>query len=199
MYTQTVQDTANLFEDSPSDTPRHGTAFSQLARTVSRADTESQALTPTQLEAQTPTQAPRNSKGLHRGEAIVPYSAYTSLPATEVDAPSQSQTQDAEEPSAAQPPPVRNAFELLAMGAKAVAAPVLAPVVEDRRKSKKSDFIHDEVDLDDEEDTLMGLGNFSGDEDEEGMDAELAELVDNEIKDRAVVEEEDALVEELRA
>ncbi|KAK4702569.1 hypothetical protein P7C70_g3652, partial [Phenoliferia sp. Uapishka_3] len=212
MYTQTVQDTANLFEDSPSDTPRH--ASSTFGRSHSMADTESQTLTPTQLDAQTPTQAPRNGNSLHRAHGLMPYSAYngsatqiepnaTLAEESQADAEVQDddETQDDTElndfPTAAQP--VRNAFEVLAMGAKAkavVATPT--PVVEKKRQAR-NEFVLAEADRDDEEDNMMGMGNDSADEDETGMDEELESLVDNEEKDRDVVDEENARVEELRA
>ncbi|KAL8278878.1 hypothetical protein RQP46_008749 [Phenoliferia psychrophenolica] len=209
MYTQTVQDTANLFEGSPSDTPRH---LSSHAPSVPGTDTtvnESQTLSQTQLDAQTPTQAPRNGKTLFRAQNLFPYAAVPA-PEVEVDAdddveptvpthsPSSPETQDTEVdvPSAAQP--VRNAFDVLAMGARAAVAPS-PPAEERKKKASKNMFVHDEVEMDEEETAMMGGGNDSGDEDEAGMDAELESLVDNEEKDRELVAEEDERVEELRA
>lgn len=209
MYTQTVQDTANLFEGSPSDTPRHPSSHAPSVPGTGTTVAESQALSQTQIEAQTPTQAPRNGKTLFRAQALVPYAEYNA-PATEGDvevdatvpnrSPSASpETQDTEleAPSAAQP--VRNAFDVLAMGARAaVAAPTVAAAPEERKKKAHNMFVQDEVEMDEEETAMMG-GNESGDEDEAGMDEELESLVDNEEKDRDVVAEEDERVEELRA
>lgn len=196
-----MPDRATLFEDSPSDSPHEST----LGRSLSLAGFESQSQT--QLDANTPTQPPRFGKTLHRAEALVPYSTY-GLPATEVEEPSatspvQARTSPEEEdsqmdemPSAAQPP-VRNAFDVLAKGAREALVAGPPPAAHGKRKEKNA-FVVDEADMDDEEDMGMA-GAGSGDEDETHLDDELESLVDNEEKDRDVVDEEDERVEELRA
>ncbi|KAM0749191.1 hypothetical protein T439DRAFT_45424 [Meredithblackwellia eburnea MCA 4105] len=208
MYTQTMQDQTTFFEDSPSDTPRDHR--STLGRTQSIPDTESQVLTQnsrTQLEADTPTQAPRfGGRPLHRGGGMVGYSDVLEMPATEVELEAtlvddeqedEGETQEEMEmPSAAQPPRPRNAFQALRQGAlDAAQAPVAPPAPAKQRK--KNMFALDEAVLSDEDD--MGMGGLSDDENEAGMDAELESLVDNEEKDRELVDEEDARADQLRA
>ncbi|GAA5820615.1 hypothetical protein JCM11251_003077 [Rhodosporidiobolus azoricus] len=203
---------ANLFADSPSDSP--GLSFRQ---TLSTRNSESQLGGDTQL--QTPTQHSKDPTRLRRLDAMV---TYGSLPATEVQPAATevvqsaaskgdeiAETQDAEEetqeesfPTAAQPPTIavpsqpKNAFHALRAGAaqEGVPPPLVSKESKHRRKSA---FVDDQANLSDEED--LGLGGVSGDEDENGMDAELESLVDNEEVDKDLRDEQDAMVDELHA
>lgn len=71
-----------------------------------------------------------------------------------------------------------------------------APVINTTKKRAKNAFVDDQVELSDEEDTRMGA--ISDDEDETGMDAEDAEIVDNAVIDAELAQEQDALADELR-
>ncbi|GAA5871527.1 hypothetical protein JCM8547_001364 [Rhodosporidiobolus lusitaniae] len=195
---------ANLFADSPSDSP----AFA-FRHSLSTLNSESQLGADTQV--QTPTQASKDPNKLRRLGAMV---TYGSIPDTEVQPEptevvrsatiaddavvtqveeTQEETQEESFPTAAQPPTAAgpNAFDLLRQGAAqkdASAAPV-----QPKRKGK-SVFVDAEANLSDEE--QLGLGGVSGDEDENGMDAELESLVDNEEIDKELREEQDARVDE---
>ncbi|BGP16626.1 hypothetical protein JCM10213v2_004628 [Rhodosporidiobolus nylandii] len=186
---------ANLF-DSPSDSP----AFSHR-QSLSTRDSESQL---GETQVQTPTQVSKEANKLRRLGAMV---TYGDLPATEVEAApepvsdaqaaeTQEETQAESMPSAAQPPtaPPKNAFDALRAGAAQQNAP--APVLAPKRKLNSA-FVDAEANLSDEEE--LGLGGVSGDEDENGLDAELESLVDNEEVDKELRDEQDALVDELHA
>ncbi|BGP32491.1 hypothetical protein JCM10296v2_004272 [Rhodotorula toruloides] len=194
---------ANLF-DSPSDSP-----MQYYRNSLSTRDSQSQALDETQLAtAQTPTQAPRDSTKLRRTNALVAFDSMTDIAPTEVQsAPIENvgsrstddqsdetqETQDAM-PSAAQPTlaSTKNAFDLLRAGA-AQDLGTVAPALPKRRE--RNQFVDAEANLSDEEEAL-GLGGVSGDEDEDGHDAELESLVDNEEVDREVQDEQDRLAAE---
>ncbi|BGP02392.1 hypothetical protein NBRC10513v2_006039 [Rhodotorula toruloides] len=193
---------ANLC-DSPSDSP-----MQYYRNSLSTRDSQSQALDETQLAtAQTPTQAPRDSTKLRRTNALVAFDSMTDIAPTEVQsAPTENvgsrstddqtdetqETQDAM-PSAAQPTlaSTKNAFDLLRAGA-AQDSDTAAPVLPKRRE--RNQFVDAEANLSDEE--ALGLGGVSGDEDEDGHDAELESLVDNEEVDREVQDEQDRLAAE---
>ncbi|BGO91791.1 hypothetical protein NBRC10512_006273 [Rhodotorula toruloides] len=194
---------ANLF-DSPSDSP-----MQFYRNSLSTRDSQSQALDETQVAtAQTPTQAPRDSTKLRRTNALVAFDSMTDIAPTEVQlAPTENvgsrstddqtvetqETQDAM-PSAAQPTlaSTKNAFDLLRAGA-AQDPDTVAPALPKRRE--RNQFVDAEANLSDEEEAL-GLGGVSGDEDEDGHDAELESLVDNEEVDREIQDEQDRLAAE---
>lgn len=176
---------------------------------LSTRDSQSQALDETQVAtAQTPTQAPRDSTKLRRTNALVAFDSMTDIAPTEVQlAPTENvgsrstddqtvetqETQDAM-PSAAQPTlaSTKNAFDLLRAGA-AQDPDTVAPALPKRRE--RNQFVDAEANLSDEEEAL-GLGGVSGDEDEDGHDAELESLVDNEEVDREIQDEQDRLAAE---
>lgn len=196
---------ANLFEDSPSDSPGESLLHSQ-----SIPGSASVRMTQTQLDAtQTPTQAPR---GLARRPPLEMLESFI-MPGTEVhistaeteEEVEETQEQDVEEeleeeetemsgddlPSAGQhlpatqaATPVRTAFDVLQATQKALAAPPKA-----KKERARSDFVDAEAVRSDDED--MGMGAGSGDEDENGMDAELESLVDNEEVERDLLEKQD--------
>lgn len=100
-------------------------------------------------------------------------------------------TQMLDFPSAAQPPAAptqRNAFDIMLESAKA--PPPTPPAVKSKSHRGKNEFVQDEADLSDEEDML---GGGSGDEDENGLDKELEEIIDNEEVERELREQQDAL------
>ncbi|BGP25040.1 hypothetical protein Rt10032_c09g3983 [Rhodotorula toruloides] len=196
---------ANLF-DSPSDSP-----VQYYRNSLSTRDSQSQSLDETQLaSAHTPSQASRDSTKLRRTNALVAFDSMTDIAPTEVQpAPTEivgsrstagqiDETQETQEtqdgmPSAAQPTlaSAKNAFDVLRAGA--AQDPVIAPAVSKRRE--RNQFVDAEANLSDEEEAL-GLGGVSGDEDEDGHDAELESLVDNEEVDREVQDEQDRLAAE---
>ncbi|GAA5887858.1 hypothetical protein JCM5296_001789 [Sporobolomyces johnsonii] len=191
---------ANLFADSPSDSPRDARSFASL----STSDSQSQLVTQTQFDVtQTPTQAARDKTNLRRLGALVGYESYSALAATEVQpdptevAMTDVQDGEAQEeesfPSAAQPTAAaKDAFSALREGAR---RSELAPIPEkSKARTEKNAFVDDQAGLSDEEG--MGLGAPSGDEDEDGHDAELESLVDNEEVDRDVADEQDKLARE---
>lgn len=198
---------ANLFEDSPSDSPGDSGLHSQ-----SIPGSASFRMTQTQLAAtQTPTQAPR---GLARRAPLQMLDSFV-MPGTEVhistaateeeeveetqqhEVEADLETQDTEMsgldvPSAGQrlpaPPaatPIRSAFdEILQATQRARAAPPKA-----KKERVRSEFVDNEAERSDDEDLGMGAG--SGDEDENGLDVELDELVDNEEVEPDLREEQD--------
>jgi hypothetical protein len=191
---------ANLFADSPSDSP----AFA-FRHSLSTRDSESQLGGDPQT--QTPTQVSKNPTKLRRLEAMV---TYGDLPPTEPATTAATrpaseevaETQDAEEtqeetqdhfPSAAQQPTAKNAFDVLKEGA----APPAATPAPKKKRPTKSAYVDDQANLSDEE--QLGLGGISGDEDETNLDDELDGLVDNEEVDRELRDEQDAAVDELHA
>lgn len=200
MLTQTRP--ANLFGNSPSDSPL-GSEFSQigsLPRSSYSTNHESQ-MTQTQLAAtQTPTQASKDPSRLRRGNHLIGYDSYGSLPATEVvpeEDEEEDETQEESFPTAAQPSKPANAFELLRAAANKPHSPVAPIAAAPVGKKQRSAFIDTEADMSDEEEGA--LGRASGDEDETGMDAELESLVDNEEVDRELRDEQDEMVDELYA
>lgn len=198
LFTQTRP--ANLFGNSPADSP-HGSEFSQLGSLPRTYSTSHEPqMTQTQLAAtQTPTQASKDPNRLRRGNALLGYESYNSLPATEVvreEDEDEDETQEESYPTAAQPTKPTNAFELLRAAANKPHSPV-APIVAAPAKKTKSAFIDTEADMSDEEEGA--LGRASGDEDETGMDAELESLVDNEEVDRDLRDQQDEMVDELYA
>ncbi|KAI5480590.1 hypothetical protein MNV49_000286 [Pseudohyphozyma bogoriensis] len=196
-FTQTRP--ANRFAISPSidGTPNYGSSVTR--------DTQTQ-ISQTQIEPATPTQAPRDPRPLGRNNALVPLGTAfagtpTQLAATEV-VPSAHATSESgveatpqnglEEPQSGQPFLVRNAFDVLAKGAVAAAAPPPAPAAPKTRNA----FIDTEADLSDDE--MMGLGGAgSADEDEAGLDAELESLVDHEEVNEELAAEQDFLARQL--
>ena len=94
----------------------------------------------------------------------------------------------------AQAQPQPNVFEAL----KAAQAKEAAR--EERRvlKRTKNAFIENEADLSDDE-LLGGMAGLSGDENEDGLDAELESLVDNDEVDRDLQDEQDVLARERHA
>ncbi|GAA5999911.1 hypothetical protein JCM10207_005968 [Rhodosporidiobolus poonsookiae] len=204
---------ANAFLDSPSDSP----AFS-FRNSLSTRDSESQLGAETQL--QTPTQTSKDPTKLRRLNAMITYGSLPATEVqpdpTEVARSAsngeeveetqeetqqeetqqeetqreetQEETQDAM-PSAAQPPTAapKTAFDVLRAGAAQLNAP--PPVPQPKRRERNA-FVDTEANLSDEEEGL-GLGGLSGDEDEEGHDAELEELVDNEEIAHDLREEQD--------
>jgi hypothetical protein len=93
-----------------------------------------------------------------------------------------------------------NAFDVLRAGADKAARRSRSPSVierDDRLQMKgKNQFIAAEADMDEEEEALFG--GQSGDEDENGLDAELEELVDHGPVDLEQQAKEDALADQLR-
>ncbi|GAA5945060.1 hypothetical protein JCM1841_005450, partial [Sporobolomyces salmonicolor] len=192
---------ANLFADSPSDSPRDARSF---GASLSTSDSQSQLITQTQFDVtRTPTQAARDKNHLRRLGALVGYESYSTLAATEVQPDStevvMTDAQDGETqeevsfPSASQPTAAaKDAFSVLREGAQ---RSEFMPAPEKSKASReKNAFVDDQAGLSDEEG--MGLGAPSGDEDEDGHDAELESLVDNEEVDRDVAEEQDKLARE---
>lgn len=175
---------------------------------MSMLDSQSQALDETQVAtAETPTQLSKDPTRLRRNAALTSFESLAPLAATEVDSSrsraEESQLEDAQAeetqdtqdalhtlPSAAQPTAPRNAFDALKAGAAHVGAPAEAQQAPRRRM--RNAFVDAEADLSDEE-VGLGLGGVSGDEDEDGHDAELESLVDNEEVDRDVQDEQDKL------
>lgn len=92
-------------------------------------------------------------------------------------------------PSAAQPQ--TNAFEMLKT------AQAKAAALEEKRalRRSKNAFIEAEADLSEDE-LLGGLAGLSGDENEDGLDAELESLVDNDEVDRDLQDAQDVLARE---
>ncbi|GAA5921692.1 hypothetical protein JCM3775_001769 [Rhodotorula graminis] len=192
---------ANLF-DSPSDSPAYH------RQSMSMLDSQSQALDETQVAtAETPTQLSKDPTRLRRTAALTSFESLAPLAPTEVDSSRSreeatqlddaqvDETQDTQDalhtlPSAAQPTAPRNAFDALKAGAAHVDAPAEAQQVPRRRM--RNAFVDAEANLSDEE-VGLGLGGLSGDEDEDGHDAELESLVDNEEVDRDVQDEQDKL------
>ncbi|TNY24832.1 hypothetical protein DMC30DRAFT_386421 [Rhodotorula diobovata] len=180
---------ANLF-DSPSDSPAY------YRQSLSTRDSQSQALDETQpATAQTPTQLSRDPTRLRRVGALTPFDSLAPLAATEVETQLEDaqleETRDALPSAAQQPTAPRNAFEALKAGAAQADAPPPEAQQVPRRHGKNA-FVDAEANLSDEE-VGLGLGGISGDEDEDGHDAELESLVDNEEVDRDVQEEQDKL------
>lgn len=102
---------------------------------------------------------------------------------------------DLEPPSAGQAQPaLRNAFDIIT----AVTKPAEEVVVKKKGKGK-SMFVDTEADLSDDEVLGMGMGGDSGDEDENGLDAELESLVDNDEVNEEVQAEQDLLAQQLHA
>ncbi|GAA5897923.1 hypothetical protein JCM8208_003193 [Rhodotorula glutinis] len=192
---------ANLF-DSPSDSPAYH------RQSLSMLDSQSQALDETQVAtAETPTQLSKDPSRLRRNAALTSFESLVPLAATEVDSSRSradetqledaqvEETQDTQDalhdlPSAAQPTAPRNAFDALKAGAAHGQAPVEAQ--QPPRRRMRNAFVDAEANLSDEE-VGLGLGGLSGDEDEDGHDAELESLVDNEEVDRDVRDEQDKL------
>lgn len=180
---------ANLF-DSPSDSPAY------YRQSLSTRDSQSQALDETQpATAQTPTQLSRDPTRLRRVGALTSFDSLAPLAATEVETQLEDaqleETRDALPSAAQQPTAPRNAFEALKAGAAQADAPPPEAQQVPRRHGKNA-FVDAEANLSDEE-VGLGLGGISGDEDEDGHDAELESLVDNEEVDRDVQEEQDKL------
>ncbi|GAA6063583.1 hypothetical protein JCM10212_000187 [Sporobolomyces blumeae] len=153
-------------------------------------DSQSQRVTQTQIDA-TPTQAYRAAKQLRRFGALVKDDSQVGAQpdATELA----DETQEESFPSAAQPASAtpRDAFDMLRAGA-AQQPKSLAPIPEKiKTRREPNAFIDTEAGLSDEEE--MGMGAPSGDEDEEGHDAELEELVDNQEVDAELRSEQDKL------
>lgn len=180
----------NLYEDLPHDTQ---TQTDRRTQTQTQEDsqrrlTSTQAMTQTQLDegTLTPTQV---SRGLQRTTALL-FDSPKETPEEEDE-----EEENAQVPSA-QPPPARNAFDILKLGAQRVPDPPPARKV----KGPKNAFINDEAALSDEEE-MTGMLAGSGDEDElaEDMDAELEELVDNDKVEEGLEAEQDKLARERAA
>ncbi len=95
-------------------------------------------------------------------------------------------------PSAAQPS--SNVFETM----KAAQAKEKAREEKRALRRSKNAFIENEADLSEDE-LLGGMAGLSGDENEDGLDAELESLVDNEEVDRDLQDEQDVLARERHA
>lgn len=166
-------------------------------------DSESQGLTPSQVDnGRTPSRVPvgqalRAASSFVFAASSVNASASltapepTELVATEIAEEQETQDEETQDIFAALPSaqPPRDAFSVLL-------AQKTAPVVNTTKKRAKNAFVDDQVELSDEEDTRMGA--ISDDEDETGMDAEDAEIVDNAVIDAELAQEQDALADELR-
>jgi len=179
----------NMFGDSPAYSPRDSQNFQESLSTT--RDSQSQGFTQTQVDA-TPTQAVRHPNQLRRQNALV---RDDSLSDAQPDP-----TEVVEEesfPSAAQPPtanaPPRDAFSALRQGA----ALASIPEKNTKHRREKNAFVDDQANLDSDEEQAGGLNAASGDEDEEGHDAELDELVDNQAISEELQAVQDARAREL--
>ncbi|GAA5967806.1 hypothetical protein JCM11641_005771 [Rhodosporidiobolus odoratus] len=196
---------ANLFADSPSDSPASFSFRQSLSTRASETQLAGDA------PMQTPTQTSKNPTKLRRQGALTSFSALAttemqallgtaavSQPNGDLAETQEEETQEAM-PSAAQPQTLaaKNAFDALRAGATQANAPAPAPAAAPKRPAKSA-FINDQAGMDDE-DEGGGLGGVSADEDEEGHDDELESLVDNEEVHEEVRAEQDALAEELHA
>lgn len=182
-----------LFADSPSFSPRDSQLYQDSLSTARDSQSQSQGFfdqtqtqTQTQVDA-TPTQAHKRPKQLRRYPAVVRQGSMSdkSPDPTEVVVEGGDEEEgedaqagdDAEEsfPSAAQP---RNAFAVLKQGAALESIPEKKTVDWATRRREPNAFVDDQANLDSDEEQ-GGLNAASGDEDEEGHDAELTSLVDN--------------------
>ncbi|GAA5959234.1 hypothetical protein JCM3765_005116 [Sporobolomyces pararoseus] len=177
-----------LFADSPSFSPRDSQIYQDSLSTA--RDSQSQSFTQTQIDA-TPTQAHRHPKSLRRHAALI---RNDSLSETQPDPTEVVEEEDGGEsfPSAAQP---RDAFSVLRQGAALESIP--EKVQMPKRRREMNAFVDDQANLDSDEEQVGGLNAASGDEDEEGHDAELEELVDNAVISEELQAEQDARAREL--
>ncbi|GAA5925187.1 uncharacterized protein JCM15063_004949 [Sporobolomyces koalae] len=176
----------NLFGDSPSFSPRDSQMFRESLS--SAQDSQTQRYTQTQVDA-TPTQAARHPNQLRRQHALVRDESLSELQPEPTEV-----IEEESFPSAAQPPSAapRNAFTVLRQARTALeAVPEQVPT---KRRREMNAFVDDQANLDSDEEQAGGLNAASGDEDEEGHDAELEELVDNQ-----AISEELQAVQDTRA
>ncbi|GAA6008179.1 hypothetical protein JCM11491_001915 [Sporobolomyces phaffii] len=176
-----------LFADSPTFSPRDSQPFQDSLSTAQ--DSQSQRFTQTNA---TPTQAARHHNQLRRHAPLL---RNDSLSETQPEPTEVVGEDDESFPSAAQPPTApasKNAFEVLRQGGALASIPEGSPAPKRRRETNV--YLDAEANLDSDEEQAGGLNAASGDEDEEGHDAELEDLVDNE-----VIEEELAAIQDERA
>lgn len=189
-----------MFADSPLFSPRDSQPFQDSLSTAQ--DSQSQGLDFTQSQTQingTPTQALRHPNQLRRQAPLVRLNSLLSSEAQPDPTEVVPEEEDEEEslPSAAQQPQPRDAFAIMKKGAAMLEA-IPEQQSSKSRRPAKSAFIENEAGLDSDEEGRGGLNALSDDENEEGHDAELEDLVDNEVVDEEERAKQDALAEELR-
>lgn len=193
--------TQNRPENPFAVSPREGDDLTETLPFES-FDTQTQ----TQLETQSPTRRPKfHSKSSFDERPPSPTEIQEEETQMELISVSEILDEDGQLmlPSAQpqyRPVPKANAFTTL-MASALLPAPMARSKLK-RKLEGKSEFINDEANLSDEEVMGMGMGNNdSGDEDEtkEDMNAELMELVDNQIVDEVEGAEQDALARQRAA